>query len=133
MITFKRGEIKQLSKNFSSDEFQCGCGKCEIQYIEEGLIEKLQKVRDKFGSPIKVTSGYRCPEHNKKIGGAPNSSHTAGLAADIQPKVVTLDSLDLLYDVCYDIFDNIGDGRNKKFIHVDDRPAKPSGKRKWIY
>lgn len=133
MITFKRNENKQLSKHFSSKEFECKCGKCEIQYLEDGVLEKLEIVREKYGKPIIITSGYRCPSHNKAIGGAVNSSHVNGLAVDIQPKLLILDELDDLYDVCYNIFDNIGDGRNRGFVHVDDRPPKPSGKRIWLY
>lgn len=133
MITFKRNENKLISKFFKSKEFECKCGKCEEQFVSEGLLEKLDKVREEFGKPVIVTSGYRCPAHNEAIGGAKNSSHVNGLAADIQPKIVTLDDLDLLYEICYNIFSNIGDGRSKKFIHVDDRELKKSGKRHWIY
>lgn len=133
MITFKRNENKQLSTHFNSKEFECKCGKCEIQYLESGLLDKLEIVREKYGKPIAITSGYRCPSHNKAVGGAENSSHVNGLAADIQPKLLILDELDDLYDICYTVFDNIGDGRNKGFIHVDDRAAKPSGKRLWLY
>ena len=43
----------------------------------------LQPLRDKLRRPIIVTSGYRCPELNKKVGGAKNSQHTLGQAVDI--------------------------------------------------
>lgn len=133
MLSFKKKENKQLSLSFKSSEFECGCNKCETQYLEEELVQKLQKVRDIYKKPIKITSGYRCPTHNKNIGGAKNSSHVSGMAADIQPNITTLDELDELYDICYTIFDNIGDGRNRGFIHVDTRSAKSTGKRTWIY
>ena len=42
----------------------------------------LQPLRDKFG-PIRITSGYRCPELNGAVGGASNSQHMRGEAADI--------------------------------------------------
>ena len=133
MISFKKSENKSLSKNFSSNEFQCPCKKCTDQFISEELIEKLQKVRDAYGASIKVTSGYRCPEHNAAVGGKVGSSHMSGLAADIQPSLMNLDELDKLYEICYNIFDNIGDGRNKKFVHVDVREKKGTGKRHWLY
>lgn len=133
MITFKKKENKSLSKNFSSIEFECRCQKCDDQKISEDLINKLQKVREEFGKAIKVTSGYRCLDHNIAIGGATKSSHIDGLAADITPVILNFDDLDLLYEICYNIFDNIGDGRNKGFIHVDVREPKPTGKRHWIY
>ena len=81
-----------------------------------------------------VNSGYRCPEHNKEVGGKEDSAHLKGLAADVSPVLKTLDELDNLYDVCYNKFDNIGDGRlHGAFIHVDVRPPKSSGKRTWSY
>lgn len=47
------------------------------------LITLLQQVRDGFGFPMKVTSGYRCPKHNKAVGGSDNSDHMQGKAVDI--------------------------------------------------
>ncbi len=47
------------------------------------LCEKvLQPLRDYLGCPVIVTSGFRCAELNKKIGGKPNSHHLMGYAAD---------------------------------------------------
>ena len=42
----------------------------------------LQPLRDRFG-PIRITSGYRCPELNRAVGGVKNSQHLQGEAADI--------------------------------------------------
>lgn len=44
----------------------------------------LQPLRDEIGGPIKVSSGYRTPRLNRAIGGARNSQHMVGEAADIQ-------------------------------------------------
>jgi uncharacterized protein YcbK (DUF882 family) len=133
MITFKKKENKQLSKHFNSKEFECNCQKCDEQIISEVLIEKLEKVREEYGKPIKITSGYRCADHNTAIGGKIASSHMTGLAVDLAPTLITLDELDNLYEICYNVFDNIGDGRSKRFIHVDVREPKSSGKRHWLY
>ena len=43
----------------------------------------LDPVRERWGVPIYVNSGYRCPELNKLVGGAPGSYHQRGMAADI--------------------------------------------------
>lgn len=43
----------------------------------------LQPLRDHFGEPIKITSGYRCPFLNEELGGVFNSQHLTGQAADI--------------------------------------------------
>lgn len=50
------------------------------------LAEQLQIVRDAYGLPIIIDSGYRCPELNKLVGGASNSDHKFGAAADIHTK-----------------------------------------------
>ena len=46
------------------------------------LCAQLEKVRAMFHRPIFITSGFRCPELNAAVGGAPNSQHLFGLAAD---------------------------------------------------
>lgn len=43
----------------------------------------LQPIRNKFGKPIKINSGFRCEKLNKKVGGASNSDHKYGAACDI--------------------------------------------------
>ena len=44
----------------------------------------LDILRKKIGKPVIVNSGYRTPEHNKKVGGAKYSYHMRGMAADIR-------------------------------------------------
>jgi len=46
------------------------------------LLKSLNKFRSAYGKPMIVTSGYRSPEHNRKIGGAKNSAHLSCQAAD---------------------------------------------------
>ena len=48
----------------------------------------LDPIRERWQSPIYITSGYRCPALNKKVGGVENSYHTRGMAADITAKSV---------------------------------------------
>lgn len=47
------------------------------------LMEFLDGFREYYGSPIRVSSGYRCPKLNKKVGGVSNSAHMTGYAADL--------------------------------------------------
>ena len=82
--TYKKGQKTKLSENFNSLEFDChGSGCCSETIINPKLVEYVQKIRDHFGKSITVTSGYRCPVHNKRIGGATGSRHSKGDAADI--------------------------------------------------
>jgi len=128
---WKKGEKIQLSKNFSSSEFECKCKNpdCIEQKISKSYIEKLQKVREEFGSSITVTSGYRCLKHNRSIGSKDTSQHIQGNAGD---KVVSLDKIDKLYELCEKHFKAVGDARHRKspFIHTDDRDDK---ERRWAY
>lgn len=69
--------------NFKKTEFKCPCGKCNGygNGIATTLVETLQELRNKYGK-LQITSGYRCPAHNKAVGGSTNSKHTKGQAAD---------------------------------------------------
>ena len=52
----------------------------------EALVENvLDPLRERYGKPIVVNSGYRCAKHNREVGGATNSQHMCGEAADIRP------------------------------------------------
>lgn len=55
------------------------------------LFDKMDLVREYFGSPIVVHVAYRPEEYNKLIGGAKNSSHVAGMACDFHVKGVSCD------------------------------------------
>lgn len=46
----------------------------------------LQPLRSRWGEPLHVNSGYRCPQLNALVGGVPTSQHTKGEAADIKAK-----------------------------------------------
>lgn len=53
----------------------------------------LDPVREAYGSPVIVSSGYRCPALNAKVGGVEHSFHLRGMAADIYPKDGDLERL----------------------------------------
>jgi uncharacterized protein YcbK (DUF882 family) len=59
----------------------------------------LDPLREAYGRPIRVSSGYRCPKLNRLVGGSPNSQHTRGEAADIQPVVDNEGDLDELAQI----------------------------------
>lgn len=51
--------------------------------LEQLINNVLDPLRDWYGKPIYVNSGYRCPKLNKAVGGVSNSHHKTGQAADI--------------------------------------------------
>lgn len=57
----------------------------EIKGHLEELMALLDKIREAWGSPIVITSGYRCPALNRAVGGSKTSSHMSGYAADMHP------------------------------------------------
>ena len=79
-----------LSENFTLGEL-CATGQPfpnmpprDAQAALQALVSNvLQPLRDMLGMPVVVTSGYRSPEVNKAVGGAPGSQHLRGQAADI--------------------------------------------------
>lgn len=84
-----------ITKDFSYKEFEESAtaqrkGICNVitsfvvrDAVKELTERVLQPLRDKVGHPLKINSGYRCPELNREVGGVPTSQHTKGEAADI--------------------------------------------------
>lgn len=90
----------QLSKNFSLNELQASetasrygmsnlAPEAAVGALKALVEHVLQPLRDRLGVPIKITSGYRSPELNKRIGGVSNSQHCLGEAVDIAVKDMT--------------------------------------------
>jgi hypothetical protein len=85
-----------ISKNFSYREFEESetakargitnvISSFEVRdAIRELTNTVLQPLRDAWGLPLHVNSGYRCPKLNAAVGGAATSQHTKGEAADIK-------------------------------------------------
>ena len=103
-----------MANYFSRDEFKCPC--CREVRASGWLMHLLNKVREAYGKPMIVNSGYRCDKHNKEIGGSSNSAHLRGLAVDI--KCETSADRFLLLSLFYSVgFKRIG--AYDKWIHVD--------------
>ena len=84
MSTYQFDDKTQLSAHFNVQEFKCQCGKLHDILIDSGLIDKLERLYTALNcSKIIVTSGYRCPEHDKAVGGTSSGQHTKGTAADV--------------------------------------------------
>jgi len=86
--SLRRDGDKQLSPNFRVREFASRDGSDKI-LICDNLVRMLQTIRDHFGVPVSITSGYRSPRHNAAVGGASNSQHVLGTAADITVRGIT--------------------------------------------
>ena len=69
----RRGIINRLPKEY-------------LQNVQGLINHVLDPLREWYGKPIYVNSGYRCPELNKAVGGVENSFHVSGCAADIDAR-----------------------------------------------
>ncbi len=124
--TCTKGSAVKLSNNFNSNEFDChGNGCCSQTLINETLVEYLQKIREHFGKPITITSGYRCPTHNRRIGGATGSRHSKGDAADIVVSGVSSREVAKYAESVgikgIGLYETASDGH---FTHIDTRTTK---------
>lgn len=115
----------KLTNNFNLNEFNkhnFSLTETVLKNLQE-LAKNLQVLRDDVKKPIKITSGYRSPEHNAKIGGVKSSQHITGKAADLKiegltPKQVA-DTIEKL--ISAGKMKQGGLGIYKSWIHYDTR------------
>lgn len=125
----------KLTKNFNSEEFEKSvtADKYGIDntvpfqfrdYISE-LARQLQIIRDEWGAPIIISSGYRCQELNKLVGGVNSSDHTKGCACDLHTKENTKEKNKELFNLIISLVKlkrlnlrQIIDEYGYKWIHV---------------
>lgn len=112
---------------FKRDEFVCkdGSDACKMNMH---FVKRLDTIREKFGKMV-ITSGYRTPAWNMKVGGVPNSAHTKGLAADVFCKVSSK-RYKLIEIAIKEGIRRIGIG--KDFVHLDMDRTKP-WRTMWTY
>ena len=109
---------KALSKNFKVREFKCHDG-TDTVFIADELVDLLQKIRDHYGKAVNINSGYRTEAWNKANGGAAQSQHKYGRAADIHISGVTPKALAAYAE---SIMPGTGGiGTYSSFVHVDVR------------
>jgi len=89
----------------------------------------IDYARGVAGVPFKITSGYRCQQHNAMVGGVSSSSHTRGWAADIACDT-SRERFAIVNGLIEAGFTRIGIADT--FIHVDCDPAKPE-EVMWVY
>ena len=90
---------RKLSANFTVAEFACKDGSDPV-FVDSSLAALLQKIRDHFGRPVVITSGYRTVAHNKSVGGAAYSQHLYGRAADIRVQGIPVEQLAAYAETC---------------------------------
>ncbi len=112
-----------ISKHFSRREFLCKCG-CGFATVDVELVAVLEDVREHFDSGVTINSGCRCKEHNKRVGGEPDSEHTRGTAADIVVDGVPAHEVHAYLSMKYAGRYGIGKYQNRTHIDVRQRAAR---------
>ena len=94
----------------------------EVENCLNQLIDNiLDPLRKAYGQPIIVSSGYRCPELNKVVGGTRTSQHILGQAADIRTKFNSKESNKQLFELIKQLklpFDQLINEYNYSWVHV---------------
>ena len=105
---------------FSLSEFRCKCSdpNCVGKTMKpsDALLRKLVDIRARFGVPVTISSGIRCPAHNAASGGVATSYHLQGRAADINVRGYTAQQVlaycsGLQLHYCYAI--------DASYVHID--------------
>lgn len=105
-------------------------------HIEELINTILDPLREAWGDAIIVTSGYRCPELNKAVGGVSSSAHQTGYAADLYPSNRKFDEFKkfvkkFLEDYSFDQYiEEMANGR--KWVHIGLKPQRGLPRRMFL-
>lgn len=101
----------------------------EIKANLERLVDKvLDGLREIYGKPITVNSGYRCPELNKAVGGSKTSDHMNGFSVDITASSKKENAI--LFQIIKDNFDfdqliwEKGNSEYPDWVHVSYNPNR---------
>ena len=115
-----KGKKYKVTDHFTLGEFQCHNGADTVKYDKQ-IVTALEAARLFFNVPITVSSAYRTPDYNGKVGGAPGSYHTKGRAVDHYCKL-SYSMLAKFYEV-YGL-KGIGCYYDDHFVHIDSRATK---------
>ena len=117
------------TKHFNLSEFESNDG-VEVPKIYRGnvqeLMNQLEVLRERLGTPIFINSGYRSPQHNESVGGVSNSYHLVGKAADVRTFVHTPAQIKAVIEslIAEGKMRQGGIGLYPGFVHYDIRGTK---------
>ena len=117
---------KMITPNFSVNEMACKCG-CGRHEMDGEFMRMLKTLRDKMQSPLKVSFGFRCEDHNQMVSTTGrNGPHTLAKATDI---LISGERAMVLFEKARQIgFSGIGLSQRgpyqDRFVHLDTKPRK---------
>lgn len=83
--------MANISEYITEEEYRCShCRMLPVEfswdnpdYAQKVMFDGFDIIREQWGGPLRITSGYRCATYNQLINGAPLSAHQFGVAVDI--------------------------------------------------
>ncbi len=111
----------KITNNFKVSEFKSDS---KIVLIHHTLPIALQMIREKVGKAVNLTNAYRTETHNKRVGGASNSYHLYGMAADIWVRDITPVELAKVIDTMFPTTYGVIAYPKKGIVHFDVRARK---------
>jgi uncharacterized protein YcbK (DUF882 family) len=127
LIVLRNGRKKMRLKYFKRDEFACKC--CGVELMNDFFLYTIDFIRELYGYPIFINSGYRCEKRNDEVMGSPDSSHLKGLAADLRVKSST-ERFGIIHSSIHAGIKRIGIGET--YIHIDNDSDKVQNVM-WLY
>ncbi len=126
--SFAKDGNRRLAPDFKVRELRCKDGTDTVM-VDEALTVVLQCIREHFGKPVTITSGYRTAAHNAAVGGAKSSQHLLGRAADIRVQGVSVEDVAAYAESLMPDWGGVGRypvkaGRAAGWVHVDTRADK---------
>jgi len=116
--------LKELCKSSTADKLGINnqCALEQARRLAALVNNVLDPLREAWGKPVCINSGYRCPELNKRVGGAANSQHVEGEAADITAG--SKEENKKLFDLALSLnlpFDQLIDEKGFSWVHISHR------------
>lgn len=112
-------------KHFKLSEFKCHCG-CHETRIDIRLVKILDDIREHFGNSCIITSGVRCPKHNKEVGGVSTSWHLSTRGGKASDFYIIGVNVTTLLSYCIDLrnqgkirYTYTNDTTMKNVVHID--------------
>ena len=119
--------IKELTKSDAAKRSKIN--NIPTKQEEQNLIALVENIldplREAYGKPIIVTSGFRCEKLNKLVNGSKTSQHRTGQAADIRTVEDTIEENRKLFNLVQELnlpFDQLIDEYNYDWVHVSYSP-----------
>lgn len=120
-FSFQEFERSETATRYAIDNNMPETAKANVAVLVDRVLDPL---REAWGRPIYVNSGYRCPELNKAVGGSKTSHHMRGMAADISTgNYVDNAKLFQLIQTLKLPFTQLIDESNFAWVHVSLDPA----------